>query len=378
MTLSGNKVGAESEFILVKRYSELLEFYELLKKRYKTILIPYFPAKNSGRNSLDLVEHRRRKIERFFFNLFNLKHSNFSKKKILDIIGTIGVISFKKSITGNLKGLGSYFSGAVKNYIYDKLDKKEICQVYADLGRLGQNEELLRSVFVFIDNEARFFLKMDEKYFRFVTILNHFFSNKSVKEKNNLLESLNAFQEVEYLRKKQIKEVKIERLDQSLYQPKSQEIGPLNSSMDVSPKENGRVSRRKDLHPKDTFEKVTSIQVPDSQEKSLKTITQSFPQLSALYSNSKFSTLNKRKERENFFKENGQDEAMNVFKATMGKIQGFLDLVFEVTCELDEIERVKETIFGFFRTALDKEEMQAILNKAKTEGIDLPQVFTQK
>ena len=365
LSFTSSNLKNKNKFVLVKRYSELLEFYELLKKRYNTILIPHFPGKQSGRNSLDLVEHRRKKIERFFFNLFNLKHSNFSKKKIKDIIGTIGTVSFKKSLTGNLKGISNYFTGAVKNYIYDKLDKKSIVQVYSDLRRLNENEQVLKSVLLFIENEARLFLSLDEKYFRFATILIHFFSDKSVKEKNNLLESLKAFQEVEFL-KQHAKNVNVEQLDQSIYQEKCFKLGPLKSSNNF---DSGTSSSDKNINeiPADSLLNKTS-----------KKKTQSFSQISALYFSANPINLHKRREREEYLRENGDNELMDVFKHTMSKIQKFLDLGFEAQCEIEEIGSVSETVFDFLRNALDKDDLKNMLNTAKTEEVDLPQVFHKR
>ena len=370
--LINSRYDTKSDFKIVKRYSELLEFYEILKKRYKTMLIPHFPGKHAGRNSVNLVEYRRKKIQRFFNNLFNLKLSNFSKKKIMDIIGTIGVVSFKKSLKGNLKGLGSFFNKQVKNYIYDQIDRKEIMQVYYGLRRLDQNERLLTSVSVFIENEAKLFLKMDEKYFRFLTILNHYFSNKSIKEKNNLLESLNTFQEVEYLRKKQIQNVKVERLDKSVFQVKSNGLGPLKSSMDLMMSDGQSKVKNED----ENFEEVT--QADSNPTRTLDKITNNFPHFSTLYSNSNMKTLDKRKQREQYIKELGEGQAMNVFQYTMGKINHFFEILFELKCEIDEIGRVKDTIFHFFRNAIQGEELKKLLKLAINEQLDLTDVFSQK
>lgn len=362
------------KFTLVKRYSELLEFYQLLKKRYKTILVPHFPGKHRGRNSLNLVEYRRKKIQRFFYNLFNLKLSNFSKKKILDIIGTIGALSFQKSLKGNLKGIGSFFDKQMKNYIYDQIDKKELVRVYADLERLSKHEQILSSLCVFVENEAKLFLKLDEKYFRFLTILNHYFSNKSIQEKNNLLESLNTFKEVEYLRKRQESEQKIEQLDKSVYQTKSNEIGPLRSSMEDINRPEGAPHSFSREEPFEEVQFEVSAPVPDSFSK----ISKKMPQFSEFYKSKNVKTLDKRKERELFILENGQSEDLNVFKQTMSKINDFFEIVFEVKCELDDIGRVRDVIFNFFRHAVEGAELQAMVRLAQKNGLDLKQVFSKK
>jgi hypothetical protein len=89
-------------------------------------------------------------------------------------------------------------------------------------------------------------------------------------------------------------------------------------------------------------------------------------------------TLDKRKERERYIKELGEGEAMNVFQNTMSKINDFFEILFELKCEIDEISRVRETIFNFFRNAVHGDELKKMLKLAMSEQLDLTDIFTQK
>lgn len=379
-----------AEFSTAKRYSELLQFFEFLNKRYPTFLLPSFPNRNQGSRSLDQTRFRIKKLTRFFNLLFNSVFKPLSVSEMFDEISKFTVQDLKGKLQGvfnrNFLSVKQTVSNAVGRIIFKKPAIQKVSSLYDDLKELNFNLQILNDLHQFLSGRLSIFALINRKGPKLVEISDFSLPNPKWSLK------LEKIMNVESKQKGQpIGEFGLIYEPHSVTEEKNLFLNTYRSRADSgkSNEESEGVNRSENSEQiSQTYSKTLdeSDFGSDSREEfdseSFQAFNSQNPEIenSVQIENSRNGMNPRSFQAEKTYLMNNGNLYLQKFPETISipKFDSFFELDFLVKCEIDDIITLKNILFRFLGAAFEPEELEKICLLSIDQQSDLKKAFYKK
>ena len=381
-------------FMAARRYSELLQFCEYLKKRYPTFVIPAFPERHMGSRALDLTRFRREKLKNFFAGLLNCPlFSPLKAAQLFELMDGFKAYDLKGKLQGvfnrNLSSIKKTVTKAVERLIFKKPAIERVSMVYQDLRQLERHYRLLKGLHEFLVGRVSMFSIIYRKSPKLESVAKSSVSSEKYQDKLRLLKELHSEQSGQPVGEFGL-----------IYEPEStadQKYLFKNTYRSNKGETGQRIPKPVALNKSQTSEDISrassSVGDPDSEidmdshqdleSESFRAFNSQTPALGRSFD--KNSRLNSQGHS---VLKSGKttDERNRATQVTLDseqstsvpKFEEFFRLDFQVRSEMQDILALKQVLFHFLDVALAPEELERMCLVKMDEGKDFKHMFLRK